>query len=117
MIASLPIEIVFCISVTILSQKSSFWTYFLVLLTFLEDRHQRLITISTTLTLNLRLLSHFECKLSVIGSLFQLLLFYIILLQAFHIIYPYSFRLLLFNHQIWSCRCCYFLLIELKVPY
>ena len=116
MIASLPIEIVFCISVTILSQKSSFWTYFLVLLTFLEDRHQRHLLLSAQLE-STSSLSHFECKLSVIGSLFQLLLFYIILLQAFHIIYPYSFRLLLFKHQIWSCRCCYFLLIELKVPY
>ena len=109
MIVSLSIKIVFCISVTILSHKSSFSNTFSSSFNItLIPPPKALITSGSTLTLNpgLLTLSYFECKLPVIGSLFQSLLFYIVFLQTCHITYPYGFRLLLFKHQIWPSRCC-----------
>ena len=109
MIVSLSIQIVFCSSNLILSHKSSFSNIFSSSFNIsLRPPLKVLITSGTTLNLNPNLLSYFECKLPVIGSLFQSLLFYIVLLRAYHITCPYSFRLLLFKHQIWPSRCCRF---------
>ena len=80
MIFSLSMKIVFCISTTILSLNIFFKHFFLVLLIFFQDLHQRHLLERHKFNFESRSsLSFFKCKLPVIGSLFQSLFFYIVL--------------------------------------